>query len=1151
MYKCIITAACAAICASAITDAVPCGANIGSVTDGLDFSRAGYGVVSVSAEDFLEDELSLDLFEGEREFISAYNFGLRYSDKIAGNLISAEQDSGDLQLSVRPLPYRYTASNGAEVVWSPVAVNGTALENGEWHSGDIAEDYVTVTYSTSLSLPAQYVNSLLNAYYNAAESAYTNIKSKEEEYGRAFAEYEAASKDYNDYLAALEKYNVDAKLYGEYLEKYSEWQNKNRPYLNYLKELDEYNKKLDEYRNFNFEEEMGKYLASRQKYMEYLQALEDYDVLYNRYLSSIDTPEMAKVRSHISIIEYIYKVAGGNRTIRSAIMGDSVTQVLTKKDELTLAGVEGFAVDVAARATKNLRDLITKYDKLETEEEKYGYYVSSYESLKDNFCDLLRCLDYFYRNSTIRNAIAGRGKEQQYLILVAQLYEIANALDNNVIGNYEKVFKFNSPLGGYFDENYRIADRTPGDILGDCLLADTNDAEPLENGYPFIPPPPEKPEEVVPLPYPEYPSEPIPPEKVASPGEPPAEVAEPQQPAAVEMPSAPEKYTPAQSEQALAAAFENKTVVRRDDLPDDEYVFDIRTDVKKYFRNFATVTAYFYADKDSNDYIVFESGERGSFIAFPDSATLPVKQERGYVCTFSRWLNKADDKPVDWENLPEGTEEVHLYAEYTKTPLKYPVIWVIDGKEVHTSAEFGTIPVFDGVPFKQGEGLREYRFTGWDKQLVPVDDLPVPARYVALFESNCIIEWKIGENSYFGSVWKGETPRFTGEPPEQTFDSLFVYSFGGVWDREILPASGDETYTAVFSKSYILSLGDSRGAQTTYDGDYLIADCSASALTDFGIYNLLSLASQLSCGIKIVAGGYSVSLAYADVYSLVKAGAEVMSARAERTGYFGGYAEYAYYVDFYGGDGAAVEFSNPVSFAARGLFGSDNFRLFWEDGSGSGESYFSLDGNEVSFSLRCGRQYAFYPLFNVNIAPDNGVGLSADIHTAKENGTITLSYRDIPAGMFLKRLFAVDKNGEEIAISADNTFKMPASDVTVGALLGNIEYTVTFKVDGKTISRKTYIYGQEIVPPTSPVKAPDGENSYTFAGWDRELEPVTGDAEYNAVFTSERLADLGSTGMSWIMKLIIAAGVVVLVAVLAAITVIIVVVVKKVRRRKR
>ena len=65
-----------------------------------------------------------------------------------------------------------------------------------------------------------------------------------------------------------------------------------------------------------------------------------------------------------------------------------------------------------------------------------------------------------------------------------------------------------------------------------------------------------------------------------------------------------------------------------------------------------------------------------------------------------------------------------------------------------------------------------------------------------------------------------------------------------------------------------------------------------------------------------------------------------------------------------------------------------------------------------------------------------------------------------------------------------------------------IDYTVIFKdEDGMVISEKTYHYGDTVEIPTDPIKAADNIYTYPFAGWDKEVAAVAGDAVYTATYT--------------------------------------------------
>ena len=64
-------------------------------------------------------------------------------------------------------------------------------------------------------------------------------------------------------------------------------------------------------------------------------------------------------------------------------------------------------------------------------------------------------------------------------------------------------------------------------------------------------------------------------------------------------------------------------------------------------------------------------------------------------------------------------------------------------------------------------------------------------------------------------------------------------------------------------------------------------------------------------------------------------------------------------------------------------------------------------------------------------------------------------------------------------------------------------YTVTWDIDG-VLETENYLYS--FMPShEDPVKAADKQYAYTFAGWDPEITPVTGDAIYTALFTKASL----------------------------------------------
>ena len=90
-------------------------------------------------------------------------------------------------------------------------------------------------------------------------------------------------------------------------------------------------------------------------------------------------------------------------------------------------------------------------------------------------------------------------------------------------------------------------------------------------------------------------------------------------------------------------------------------------------------------------------------------------------------------------------------------------------------------------------------------------------------------------------------------------------------------------------------------------------------------------------------------------------------------------------------------------------------------------------------------------------------------------------------------------------------------DTNIGKVLDAIngtEYTVTFvDSDGEVLQESTHLYGEMPSYSGTPYKYGDGVNSsYVFAGWDKEITPVTGDVTYTAVYNSTIREDLTLSG---------------------------------------
>lgn len=148
----------------------------------------------------------------------------------------------------------------------------------------------------------------------------------------------------------------------------------------------------------------------------------------------------------LEMLESIFQEDSREWCVYNDIMGEAVTEVLSKQDLLIAAGCNANDIYQAGTATENLRALLEEYNDLriatyssnfEKYQALYQYYRDNYDSFEQNFCDLYKTLMGLYQNNTVANYIALRGKAEHYRQLVGHLYVISTALDRNTVRDEE------------------------------------------------------------------------------------------------------------------------------------------------------------------------------------------------------------------------------------------------------------------------------------------------------------------------------------------------------------------------------------------------------------------------------------------------------------------------------------------------------------------------------------------------------------------------------------------------------------------------------------------------------------------------------------------------------------------------------------------
>lgn len=1093
-------------------------------TFNLDFIQPGSGYDEFDDVELLEKALGEQLPEAEREFLEKDNvFSLKINKQIpTRGIIDAIIDDYN-KLTVIARKYEYTAANNATVVWTPFEVNGERLQKEgdeyKWSRTSVGDDEeaVTVTYNTELEIDKAVVNSLVNKTYDAAFSASGHIKEKEAQYNAAYEAYLNDVRKYEEYTAAKKQYEEDLAKYEKYCLDIATWNKAKARYDEYLQDMAKYEEDLEKYNAYKVLQE--KYNRDLAEYEEYKKLLEDYERKHKSYVEFLNSDYAKKIFRHLEILKFIDTPVVKNRTLSGAILGQTVTTVLANKDDLIRhAGAHKGALNLAETATYNLRDLIASYLKCKDDASRYSYYISCYESLKNNFQDLLRALDDMFSERQVYNEIKRRGKLQEFEILLAQLFVISDALDSQPFGNYQYEYYSHTYKGAYlYDDKYRIDGKKPSDILQQKYFVEDISPEPLQNGYPaeqlIEPVAPQKVPEPV---YPERVLEPTKPDTVQAPGEPPQTVTDPgEPPEEVTQPNAPEKYIPSAGEQALAALYDDGVVTRREEFKENiKIVYAI--DVVKKFRNVNEVTVRFYSQpagtKPSESQLLYEViVETGTLAQF--MGDLPSKERTGYTCEFDYWTT-ADGEFSDVNSIAppkEGGTVLNLYPHFKETPNLYDVTWVLNedsGEFVVEKCTYGEIPVYSGeTPVKENEGYREFRFIGWDRDRQPIDENG--ATYVAQYEASILISWIVDGKETITSVWRGDVPQFNGEQPTKPADSRYKYTFSG-WDRQPEQATEDTSYIAMFDREYLVSLGG-EGAEVKYsDGCYTV-DCVANRDNSCDISVLLELADQNNAEVEVSRSEGKLFFTADNVKLMRSYGVQSLNVDIlQKDMYY-----YRYCVLFMGAERLEISpdiYFKIVSYGSFDYKYSKLYRISAVDNSASDARYSSdeenvrfspgEDNKSISFTMRCGDVYEIYPTYNVNKIETVGVELTVSCVSSRNGEKVTVTADNVSPGKLIKEIYVVDSEGNRVEFNG-RFFRMPASDVSVGITLTDIEYLIVFKADGKVLYSHSYHYGDTIQPPADPVKAPDGTYSYKFVGWDAELATVTADAEYNAVFEAE------------------------------------------------
>ena len=518
-----------------------------------------------------------------------------------------------------------------------------------------------------------------------------------------------------------------------------------------------------------------------------------------------------------------------------------------------------------------------------------------------------------------------------------------------------------------------------------------------------------------------------------------------------------------------------------------------------------TYTATYTASK--NSYTITWVNEDGTVLAKDtveygktpaytgETPTKTPTAEYSYV--FNGWTSKV---------VPVTGDAVYT-AAYKQTERTYNVTWIVDGEKTVVSYTVGSEIAVPTAPAKEG-----HTFAGWDATIpatMPAKDLTFNAKWDI---NNYTVTWIVDGKETVVTYAYGAAVETAADPAKEG------YTFAG-WGAEVpatMPAK-NLTFTAKWTVNEYTVTWIVDGKETVVTYAYgaavkTIADPAKEGHTFAGwsaVVPATMPAKDLTFVAQWTVNKYSVTWIVdgeETVVTYAYGAAVTAAADPAKEGY-----------TFTGWD-AAVPATMPaknLTFTAEWKI--NEYTVTWiVDGKETVVAYaYGAAVTAAADPAKVGHTFAGWGAEVPATMPAKNLTFTAKwivneytVTFADEDGTVLASGK-VPFGTMPTEPKAPTK-----AATAEYTYTFAGWDKDVAAVTGDVTYTATYTAekntyevifkneDGVVLVAGFLPYGTK---PTytgdEPTKAATEMYSYTFAGWDKEIVPVTGNVTYTATYT--------------------------------------------------
>ena len=478
---------------------------------------------------------------------------------------------------------------------------------------------------------------------------------------------------------------------------------------------------------------------------------------------------------------------------------------------------------------------------------------------------------------------------------------------------------------------------------------------------------------------------------------------------------------------------------------------------------------------------------------------------------------------------------------YEPTYIDYTVRFVdedgteISNKTYHWEDEI-TVPT---TPTKAADKTYTYTFAGWDK---PVVNCAGDATYTATYTPT-YIDYTVVFKNWDGTVLSSKTYHYGDKVtapanPAKAADNTYTYTFSG-WDKEVANCAGNATYTATYTSNYIdytitfknwngdvlstktYHYGDkvtapatpTREANNTYTYDFIGWDKTVSKVTGDAVYTATYAPVYISYTVIFQNyDGTVLSKQYCHYGDPISVPGNPIR-----------YTDETYTYAFAGWDGEVTKcYGNKVYTATyKPAYRDYTITFINYDGSVISEKTYHYGDTVIppeNPTRASSNTYKYiFQGWNYKVTACTESKTYTAVYTA-EYIDYTVTFKNYDGKVISSKVYHY---GDEVVAPtptgkpADSkyTYNFAGWDTPVVPCNGNKEYTATYTPsyinytvvfqdwNGKTLSTKTYHYGDKVTAPTAPTRAADKTYTYTFAGWDKSVVNCAGDATYTATYT--------------------------------------------------